>query len=102
MPNTSIISTVASEFSLYLSDCEQQSYDFNIEVRPKGHEVTTFVRLLLEGDGLSVWVKSEQYDAAGVDSLEGELYDTIRYLPIVKATIRAINLRHDDETRQAL
>ena len=102
MPNTSIISTVASEFSIYLSDCEQQSYDFNIEVRPKGHEVTTFVRLLLRGDGLAVWVNSGQYETADLGSLEDELYRTIRDLPIVKATIEAINRRHDDEVRQAL
>lgn len=100
--NTSIITTVASEFSLYLSDCEQQSYDFNIEVRPKGDEVTTFVRLRLEGDGLAVWVNSGQYETADLGSLEDELYRAIRDLPIVKATIEAINRRHDDETRQAL
>ncbi len=102
-PNTaSIIATVASEFTIYLGDCEQQSYDFNIEVRPKGDEVTTFVRLLLKGDGLAVWVNSAQYETAALGELEDNIYRTVRDLPIVKATIEAINRRHDDETRQAL
>ena len=93
MPNTSLISTVSSEFSVYLGDCEQQSYDFSLEVGKKDAE-STHVRLLLEGDGLSLWCS----DA----SVEDELYNAVRGLPIVRHTIRAINRRADDEARQAL
>ena len=96
MPNTkSIISTVVSEFSLYLADCQQDSYDFNIEVRPKGDEVTTFVRLLLQGDGLAVWVNGEAYSTADLGSLEDEIYRAVRSLPVVLRTITDINLRAD-------
>lgn len=96
MPNTaSIVSTVVSEFSLYLADCQQDSYDFNIEVRPKGDEVTTFVRLLLKGDGLAVWVNGGDYSTADLGSLEDEIYRAVRSLPVVLQTIMAINLRAD-------
>ena len=58
MPNTkSIVATVVSEFTLYLGDCKQDSYDFNIEVRPAGDLNTTFVRLLLQGDGLADFLR---------------------------------------------
>lgn len=102
MPNTSIISTVASEFSIYLADCEQQSYDFNLESRLKDKEESITIRLLLEGDGLSVWCSGRGYEADDAPSLEEELYRAIRDLPIVNHTIRAINRRADDEARQAL
>lgn len=95
MSNASVIATVASEFTLFLEDCAQQSYDFNLEVHSSGKEQATFVRLLLEGDGLSVWVNGEAYDTADLSSLEGELYQAIRNLPVVKATIREINRRAD-------
>lgn len=95
-PNTaSIIATVASEFTLFLEDCAQQSYDFNTEIHSSKSEKATIVRLLLEGDGLSVWVNGEGYETADMQSLEGELYQAIRHLPVVKATIAAINRRHD-------
>jgi len=96
MPNTaSIISTVASEFSLMLADCPQQAYDFSIEIRPKGDEVTTFVTLLLEGDGLSCWVDGEKHGKPDASELEQDVYTAIRSLPIVCRTIREINLRAD-------
>lgn len=94
MPNNaSIIATVSSEFSIYLGDCEQQSYDFSLEIAQKDAE-SIHVRLLLQGDGLALWAS----DA----SLEDELYNAVRGLPIVQHTIRAINRRADDEARQAL
>jgi hypothetical protein len=93
MPNTSLISTVSSEFSIYLGDCEQTSYDFSLEIAQKEKE-SIHVRLLLQGDGLSLWAS----DA----SLEDELYNAVRGLPIVHHTIRAINRRANDEARQAL
>jgi hypothetical protein len=96
MPNTSIISTVCSEFSIYLGDCEQQSYDFNLEVAQKEAE-SIHVRLRLEVEGLGVWV------AGNVDdNLEDELYNTVRGLPIVKNALREIRRRLDEEQRQAL
>jgi len=96
MPNIkSIISTVASEFSIYLGDCKQQSYDFNIEVATAGEETTTTVRLLLQGDGLAVWVNNKAFETADAGSLEDDIYRAIRDLPIVKQTIKDINLRAD-------
>jgi len=102
MPNTSLIATVSSEFSIYLADCEQQSYDFNLESRLKGKEESITIRLLLEGNGLSVWCSGRGYEADGAPSLEDELYNAVRGLPVVQHTIRAINRRADDEARQAL
>jgi hypothetical protein len=100
MSNSSIISTVASEFSLMLDNSELDCYDFNIEIHTKeSHEDATHVRLKLEGDGLSVWLNGESYDTVRRDTLEDELYVAIRGLPIVKATIRAINERADRERR---
>lgn len=96
MPNTkSIVATVISEFTLYLGDCQQDSYDFNIEVRPAGDLNTTFVRLLLQGDGLAVWVNGEAYSTADLGSLEDDIYRSVRDLPVVKRTINEINLRAD-------
>ena len=96
MPNTkSIVATVVSEFTLYLGDCQQDSYDFNIEVRPAGDLNTTFVRLLLQGDGLAVWVNGEAYSTADLGSLEDDIYRSVRDLPVVKRTINDINLRAD-------
>jgi hypothetical protein len=96
MPNTkSILATVISEFTLYLGDCQQDSYDFNIEVRPAGDLNTTFVRLLLQGDGLAVWVNGEAYSTADLGSLEDDIYRSVRDLPVVKRTINEINLRAD-------
>lgn len=96
MPNTSLISTVCSEFSIYLGDCEQQSYDFNLEVAQKEGE-SIHVRLHLEVEGLSVWVAGPVDD-----SLEDELYNAVRGLPIVKNALREIRHRLDEEQRQAL
>lgn len=96
MPNSkSIISTVASEFSIYLGDCQQQEYDFNIEVATMGEGATTAVRLRLRGDGLAVWVNNDLCDLATQDTLEGEIYRAVRDLPVVKQTIKAINARAD-------
>lgn len=96
MPNrASIVATVISEFSLYLQDCQQDSYDFNIEVRPAGDLNTTFVRLLLQGDGLAVWVNGEAYSTADLGSLEDDIYRSVRNLPIVQRAIDEINARAD-------
>lgn len=102
MPNNaSIIATVSSEFSIYLGDCEQQSYDFSLEIAQKDAE-SIHVRLLLQGDGLALWVNRAAHETADAPSLEDELYRAVRDLPIVNHTIRAINRRADDEARQAL
>lgn len=96
MPNNkSIVATVASEFSLYLADCQQDSYDFNIEVATLGEEGSTNVRLLLQGDGLAVWVNGASYDTADLGSLEDDIYRFVRDLPVVVQTIKGINLRAD-------
>jgi hypothetical protein len=96
MPNSkSIVSTVVSEFTLYLSDCHQDSYDFNIEVRPAGDLNTTFVRLLLQGDGLAVWVNGEAYSTADLGLLVDDIYRSVRDLPVVVHTIKEINFRAD-------
>jgi hypothetical protein len=97
MPNTSLISTVCSEFSIYLGDCEQQSYDFNLEVAQKGQEESIHVRLRLEVEGLAVWVAGNVDDA-----LEDELYNAVRGLPIVRNALQQIRRRLDEEQRQAL
>ena len=96
MPNTSsIVATVASEFSLYLQDCQQDSYDFNIEVATLGRDESTSVRLLLKGDGLAVWVDSVSYETADFGSLEDSIYRSVRSLPIVQRAIKEINARAD-------
>ena len=96
MPNTqSIISTVVSEFSLYLADCRQDSYDFNIEVATQGNDEPTAVRMRLEGDGLSVWVNGKAYDMAAIGELQDAIYRAVRDLTVVKETIKQINLRAD-------
>jgi hypothetical protein len=96
MPNTaSIISTVASEFSLFLQDCKQQSYDFDIEIRSAGDEKLTFVKLLLAGEGLGVWLNGASYNEITRKEAEHQLYRAIRDLPVVRNAIRDINARAD-------
>lgn len=96
MPKTSsIISTVASEFSLMIMGSRLPSYDFQIEVGSSDGSEPVSVTLLLAGDGLACWVDGYKHGKPQSPDLEQAVYEAIRHLPIVQQTIRDINIRAD-------
>jgi hypothetical protein len=95
MPNTlSLVATAVSEFTLLIQDCEQDSYEYRSEVVCKGESEPVYLKLLLEGDGLSVWVAGCPTQEQNKE-VEDAIYDAVRPLPVVKQAIQTINRRAD-------
>jgi len=95
MPNiVSLVATAVSEFTLLVDESEQDSYEYQADVVCKGESEPVCLKLLLEGDGLSVWVSGCPTPEQNQE-VEDAIYDAVRFLPIVKSAIKAINLRAD-------